>query len=186
MVLNYFGEGCFRLQSGELSVLINPSNNRLKADVTVKTIAPADGVTPGEIAFPGEYEVKGIDIQGWQVAEESSDKYVKTVYALTWEDMKFVFLGHIAGPLRAELVEELGEPDLLFVPTGDEHFIKGEDAAKMIKQLEPKIIVAAYYKNANELAKAMGVTPVTEEKLVFRKKDILDAKNKLVVLEAKG
>jgi L-ascorbate metabolism protein UlaG (beta-lactamase superfamily) len=186
MVLNYFGEGCFRLQSGELSILVNPTSNRLKADVTLKTIAPTDTVSSEEITFAGEYEVKGIEIQGWEIKNESTEKYVKTIFAVTWEDMRFVFLGHISEPLSAEYIEEIGEPDILFVPTGDEHFLAGEAAAKMIKQIEPKIIVPAYYKNASDLVKALGVKPETEEKLVFRKKDIADAKNKFVMLEAKG
>ena len=42
MVINYFGNGCFRLQSGETSVLVNPDNNRLKADVTLKTLVAAE------------------------------------------------------------------------------------------------------------------------------------------------
>lgn len=186
MVLNYFGEGCFRLQSGDLSLLVNPTNNRLKADVTLRTIAPANGVNPEEITFAGEYETKGIEIQGWQVKEESTEKYVKTIYSVKWEDMNFVFLGHISGPLTAEYLEELGELDVLFVPTGDDHFLDGEAAAKMVKQLEPKVIVPAYYKNANDLAKALGVSPEPEEKMVFRKKDIADAKKKFVLIEAKG
>ena len=42
MVINYFGNGCFRLQSGETSVLVNPENNRLKADVTLKTLTATE------------------------------------------------------------------------------------------------------------------------------------------------
>jgi hypothetical protein len=35
MVVNYFGNGCFRLQSGETSILLDPENNRLKADIFI-------------------------------------------------------------------------------------------------------------------------------------------------------
>jgi L-ascorbate metabolism protein UlaG (beta-lactamase superfamily) len=187
MVLNYFGEGCFRLQSGELSVLVNPTSNRLKADVTLKTIvSPEEHPSPDEIAFPGEYESKGIEIQGWQLTGESTEKFLKTVFQVTWEEMRFVFLGHLSGPLPNEIIEELGEPDLVFVPTGDDHFIPAPDAAKLMKQLEPKIIVPAYYKNSTDLEKAMGVKAEREEKFVFKKKDIADAKSRLIVLESKS
>jgi hypothetical protein len=187
MVLNYFGEGCFRLQSGELSVLVNPTSNRLKADVTLKTIvSPEEHPSPEEIAFPGEYESKGIEIKGWQLAGESTEKFLKTVFQVTWEDMRFVFLGHLSGLLPNEVIEEMGDADLLFIPTGDSHFIPAADAAKLIKQLEPKLIVPAYYKTPGDLEKAMGVKGEREEKLVFKRKDIADAKGRLVVLDSKS
>jgi L-ascorbate metabolism protein UlaG (beta-lactamase superfamily) len=187
MVLNYFGEGCFRLQSGELSVLVNPNSNRLKADVTLRTLTTNEApATADEINFPGEYEVKGIEIQGFPIPGESNEKYTKTIFAITWEEMRFVVLGHLSGPLPAAMIEDLGEPDVLFVPTGDSHFIEAGDAAKLIKQLEPKVIVPIYYKTPNDLAKAMGVKPEEEEKFVFKKKDIVTMKNKLVTIESKG
>lgn len=192
MVIQYFGEGCFRLQSGELSLLTNPVNNRLKADVILKTLVPADPasdgagapIVPEEISFPGEYEVKGIQILGSQVNGESGDKFVKTVYTVEWEEMRFVFLGHISHSLPAEVLEESVDADVVFVPAGDAHFLPAPEAAKLLKQISPKVIIPAYYKNPNELTKALGLKPENMEKLVFRKKDLAD-KMRLVVLTAK-
>src|ERR1700759_1456809 len=104
MVVNYFGKGSFRLQSGEVSILINPENNRLKADVVLKTISPAGSEAMAEtgdapiISFAGEYEVKGIEITGFPVVAESTEKFLKTTYVVTWEEMKIVLLGHLATP----------------------------------------------------------------------------------------
>ncbi len=195
MVLNYFGEGCFRLQSGDLSLLVNPLNNRLKADVVLRTLAlPDDPIVPEEISFPGEYEMKGIDITGIGLAGESSAKILKTVYSVRWEDMHFLFLGHISQPLNAAVLEELDSPDIVFVPTGDEHFIDPEAALKLVHQLRPKVVIPAYYpptgrqvKSLDKFLAAAGVKPETEEKLVFRKKDLGEGeKMRVVVLEAKG
>ena len=121
MVINYFGNGCFRLQSGDTSVLVNPENNRLKADVTLKTLTATEAdaaVEPTDeivFSFPGEYEEKEIEILGFPVAEESTDKFLKTTYAIFWEGMKFVFLGHLSKPMDATLMEEFSEPDV-FTP----------------------------------------------------------------------
>lgn len=187
MVINYFGDGCFRLQSGELSLLVNPTSNRLKADVTLRTLfLAADPVSAEEIAHPGEYEAKGVEVQGWQVKEESTERFVKSVFAVTMENMRFVFLGHLSKPLSAAFLEDLGETDVVFVPTGDSHFIDPADAAKLMRQIEPKVIIPAYFKNANELVKAMGVKPEEMEKFTFKKKEIADAKGRLIVLEGKG
>ncbi len=195
MVLNYFGDGCFRLQSGELSLLVNPQNNRLKGDVVLKTLSLAsEPVLADEVAFPGEYEMKGIQIQGWPLENESSPKILKTIYMVTWEEMHFLFLGHLSGPLPAAFLEELEIPDVVFVPTGDEHFIDAEAAWKLVKQLEPKIIVPAYYLPAGRQAriadaflKASGLKPEPQDKFVFRRKDLgEEAKARIVLIEAKS
>lgn len=184
MIIQYFGEGCFRLQSGELSLLVNPINNRLKADVVLRTIIAADApISPEEINLPGEYEIKGIDIRGWQVDGESTGKFIKMVYTADWEEMRFVFLGYISGKLPAEILEELVDADVVFVPTGDSHFLSASDAVKILKQISPKIIIPAYYKNSNELIKALGLKPEEAEKLVFRKKDLIGDKMRLVCLK---
>lgn len=175
------------MQSGELSLLLNPLNNRLKADIVLKTLASTEApLSPEEIISPGEYEIRGIEIRGWQVNGESTGKFIKTVYTADWESMRFVFLGHISGLLPPDVLEELVEADVVFIPTGDSHFISAPEAVKLLKQISPKVIIPAYYKNANDLTKALGLKPENAEKLVFRKKDIAEDKMRLVILKADG
>jgi L-ascorbate metabolism protein UlaG (beta-lactamase superfamily) len=188
MVINYFGNGCFRLQSGETSILVDSDNNRLKADVTLKTLAPTDAsgldIEGTEFAFPGEFEVKGIEITGIQVSGESTDKFLKTVFVVTWEGIKFVFLGHLSKPIDATLMEECSEPDVLFMPVGGDHFLEPEVAAKMAKQLEARIVIPSFYKSPAEFVKASGKKAEDMDKLVFKQKDILTDKGRIVVLKA--
>lgn len=187
MVLNYFGKGCFRLQSGDTSILVNPETNRLKADVTLKTLVAAEhpladeGETPA-ITFPGEYEIKEIEILGFPIAGESTEKFLKTAYAVYWEDMKFVFLGHLSRPMDATLMEEFLEPDVLILPVGGGHFLEPEIAAKTAKQLEARIVVPSFYTRPDEFLKALGKKAETMEKFVFKQKDIASDKGRPVVL----
>ena len=185
MIINYFGDGCFRLQSGETSLLVDPNSNRLKADITLKTLTLPDAEPPAgnDISFPGEYEFKDIHIQGWTIKAESTEKFLKTVYLVTWEDMGFVFLGHASGNLEPEIVEELSEQDALFIPVG-EHFFSDEAAAKLSKKLEPSVVVPSFYKKADSLAKELGQKAEIQDKFVFKKKDIENLKNKVVVLKS--
>lgn len=190
MVVNYFGNGCFRLQSGETAILINPENNRLKADVILKTLVStsdealaeiSDGTT---IAFPGEYEVKGIEIVGFPIASESTEKFLKTAYSVIWEEMKFVFLGHLSAPIDAALMEEFSDPDVLILPVGGENFLEPGVAAKIAKQLEAKIIIPSFYKNPDEFLKALGKKADVSEKFVFKQKDIATEKGRPIILKA--
>src|ERR1700722_13202672 len=135
MIITYFGNDCFRLQSGETSLLIDSESNRLKADVVLKTLTPTAtsealelDASATSISFPGEYEAKGMEIIGFPVTGESTEKFLKTVYMVTWEEMKFVFLGHLSRPLDASLMEEFSEPDVLFLPIGGGHFLEPDVA----------------------------------------------------------
>lgn len=190
MVLNYFGNGCFRLQSGDTSVLVDSDNNRLKADVVLKTLTATDGVTLAEtavggvISFAGEYEIKGIEVLGFSVSGESTEKFIKTAYAVLWEEMKFVFLGHLSKPLDAAMMEEFSDPDVLFLPVGGGHFLEPEVAAKIAKQLEARVIVPSFYKSPDEFLKALGKKAEKMEKFVFKQKDIATDKGRPVVLAA--
>jgi len=184
MVITYYGEGCFRLQSGETSLLVDPSTNRLKADLVLQTLAPAEGEMEAEkISFAGEYESKGIEVQGVEVSEESTPKFVKTVFGVKFEDIQFLFLGHLSKIPDAKLFERLGEPDVVFIPVGSEHFLSPEDAAKLVRQFEPSIIVPSFYKDPDKFLKLLGQKGESEEKIVFKKKD-LTGNQRVVVLKA--
>lgn len=189
MIVTYFGNGCFRLQSGDTAILVDPENNRLKADVTLKTLSAtaregmAEELSAGAIAFPGEYEIKGIAIVGFPIAEESTEKFLKTAYAVAWEDMKFVFLGHLARPISASLMEEFFEADVLFLPACGGHFLLPDIAAKMVKQLEARIVIPSFTKDPSDFLRALGKKTDPAEKFVFKQKDILTDKGRPVILK---
>ena len=184
MIVTYFGDACFRLQSGERSLLVNPISNRLKADAVLRTIIAPDAVPPpDEIVFPGEYEVGGIDIRGFGVPVESTEKYLKTIYLVTWEDVRFALLGHLSTMPGDDVIEEMSEPDVLVLPVGD-HFLADADAAKLLKKLEPSVTIPSFYKTPADFLKAVGQKAETEEKFVFKKKDLQGTKSRIVVLKA--
>ena len=190
MVINYLGDGSFKIQSGETSLLVNPEGNRFKADVVLKTLSPvefalhgADAPEQNEIFFSGEYEVKEVEISGIPVPDESTEKFLKTIYAVIWEDIKLVFLGHLSKPMSADIIEQLEEADVLFIPVGGGHFLEPEVAARLAKQLEPAYIIPTFFKSPADFLKAMGQKAEPQEKLVFKKKDLENEKNKVVILK---
>jgi L-ascorbate metabolism protein UlaG (beta-lactamase superfamily) len=191
MVITRLGDGCFRLQSGETSILVNPDNNRLKGDIVLRTIVAAgeplaNGTDGTVISFPGEYEIKGIEITGFQIPGESTEKFVKTAYVIKWEEVKIVLLGHLSKPVDASLMEEFAEPDVLITPAAGGHFLEPEIAAKMAKQLEATIVIPSFVKDAGEFLKALGKKAEPTDKFVFKKKDLVGEKERPVVLKVSG
>lgn len=206
MVINWYGEGCFKIQVGGVTLLTDPFSNetgltppRFKADITLRTLTPYpfpyEETNSSLISGPGEYDIKGIDISGYpmRVAKAKKDeggKAIKTVYAVATEDLRLGFLGHLGETPDPSLIEELGDIDLLFIPAGGAPFISQEEAAKLIKQISPKIVVASFFKipglkskveDARAFLKELGQKTEPQEKLTVKKKD-LPAAMQVVVL----
>ena len=140
----------------------------------------------------GEYEVQGIKIRGFSLPKESSEKFFKTAYKVIAEEMALGFLGHLSEELPPEANQNLKDADLLFLPAGGKPFIDQEKAAKIIKQLSPKIVVASFFKTPGlkrtssdwkGLAEEMDQKPEVMEHLTVKKKELKEQKGtKLVVL----
>jgi L-ascorbate metabolism protein UlaG (beta-lactamase superfamily) len=192
MVINWYGEGCFKIQTGGLTLLTDPFESSIgltpprgKNDIVLKTLTPwpiKEEEADGQVVLGGgEYEIQGINVRGFPVPKESSEKFFKTVYKVVAEEIRLGFLGHLSDELHPEAMQNLkDEVDILFVPAGGKPFIQQEAAAKIIKQLSPKIVVASFFKTPG----LKRTSSDWMEKLSIRKKEIAEQKgSKLVVLK---
>lgn len=184
MVVTYFGGGSFRLQSGEKSLLVDPANNRLKADVILETTTLVDDESRDvkRISFSGEYEVRGIDVRGIGALGESDAKTVKTMYVVRFDDINFVFLGRISNVPDVKLMEQFNEPDVLFLTVGG-GCLMPEAAAKIVKQLEPSLIFPAFADDSAPFLKLLGQKADPQDKFVFKKKDLEETQRVVVLKE---
>lgn len=208
MVINFYGEGCFKIQTGGLTIVTDPFESavgltppRGKFDVVIKTLssvpkteeAPKVHEQEGEniIIGPGEYDVKGIFISGWQLEKDSGEGYFKTVYRVEAEDMALGFLGHISQFNEPEIIEELNGIDILFIPGGGKPFMDQEAASKLVRQINPKLVVPSFFKvkglkrkadEVTDFLKEIGQkTAAPQEKLTIKKKE-LPEKTGVIVL----
>jgi L-ascorbate metabolism protein UlaG (beta-lactamase superfamily) len=187
MVITYHGKGCFRIQSGSLTLLVDPQNARMKPDIFLRTLSPwplkdEDEFSKGIIGA-GEYDEKGVRVRGFQVKEESTKKFLKTMYVVEMEEMRLAFLGHLSTILKPDVFDEFGEIDILFIPAAGKPFLEPEDAAKIVKFLEPKIVIPSFVVSPKEFTKELGQSADPIEKLVVKKKDIDIQGPKVVVLK---
>lgn len=203
MIINWYGEGCFKIQTGGLTLLTDPLESssgltpaRGKQDAILKTLTSwpmAEEETEGRlIRGGGEYEIQGLTIAGWPLLKESSEKFFKTAYKLTAEELTLGFLGHLSGELTPEASQSLKDADIIFLPAGGKPFIAQETAAKLIKQLNPKLVVASFFKipglkrqsaDWKALAEEMDQKPEITDHLTVKKKEVKEQRGtKLVVL----
>ena len=209
MVITFYGEGCFKLQSGDFVILTDPIDSktgltppRFKTDVILKTLSPLplanqliNQPTSQLIYGPGEYNIKDINITGFLLAKESSEKFFKTIYLLEMEGIKLCLLGHLSEIPEPTILEHLEGIDILFVPAGGPPFLSQKLSVKAIKQLEPKIIIPCFFKIPSLKRPADKIEVFLEEfngpktkqieaqeKLVVKKKDVSDIKKTEIVV----
>jgi len=206
MVINWYGEGCFKVQIGDFTLVSDLFDSKLglnpargKFDVLLKTISawPSPEVDKKEegatLIGSGEYEIKGFDIKGIPLIKESTINFFKTIYLVKTEDANLCFLGHIAEYPDEDALGELKSIDVLFVPAGGKPFISQELVAKLVKQINPKIVVPMFFKvpglkrqtsDIKEFVDELGLESQVEEKLTIKKKDLSEIKSaKLVQLK---
>ena len=209
MVITYYGLSCFKVSSGDFTVAFDPPSKksslkspRFQADVVFishnhdnhsgyDVIAEKDGESPLKIEGPGEYETRGIVIQGIPSYHDNTNGKKhgnNTIYTVFFEDIRLCHLGDFGEPeLRNETLEAVGPVDILFLPIGGETVIDPEEAAKIATALEPRIIIPMHYdkKTLAAFLKEIGAdSATTDDKLTIKRKELPDDKTDVRILNA--
>ena len=153
--------------------------------------------TPFIIDGPGEYEVKGVFVQGipsFHDDKEGKEKGQNTIYVFEAEEMRFCHLGDLGQKLLTdEQLEKIDKVDVLMIPVGGEFTIDSSSAQKIISQIEPKIIIPMHYAlpklkmkldEVSKFLKGMGKNSVTpQEKFVVKTSTLPKEGMEIVVLQ---
>jgi len=218
MQIIWRGQSCFQIitspaKDTQVTLVIDPFGENLglrvpelAADVLLISHDHPDhnnkkAVTgnPFLIEGPGEYEIKGVTIQGIPAFHDKAfgkERGRVTIYTIEAEEIRVCFLSDLGQKeLFAEQVEDIGEVDVLLVPVGGSNYtIDAEAASAVIGQIEPKVVVPMHYAlpklsvkldGLEKFLKVMGEkTKDPLPKLVVKKKDLSEEEMKVVVLKA--
>ena len=207
--IKWFGHNCFRIRAKEATVLTDPVDRMTgyampKQTVDIVSISHdhkghtnLKGVKPEYqmVEGPGEYEMHGVFITGirtYHDAANGAERGYNTCYLYELEGMIFCHLGDLGHLLSSEVAEQIGTPDVLMVPAGGTHVITPEQAAEVVGQLEPKLVIPMQFatpqgdKDLGTLeafCKALGVeTPQPVDKLTIRPLDLSEATQVMALL----
>lgn len=212
MDVTWLGHGCFRLRGRSAAVVTDPypptiglKLSRMDAEVvTVShdhddhsyTQVVRDGAY--EVRGPGEYEVAGVSVIGlptYHDSEKGAQRGRNTVYLIEMDEVRICHLGDLGHKLDDVEAEAVATPDLLLVPVGGHSTINGEQAAEVVRQLEPRYVIPMHYAipglkmsldPLDRFLKEMGVTASEPQpKLSVQKSSVTEYETKVVVLEPK-
>lgn len=210
MYITWFGQSCFKIQGKEVTLVTDPYDPqigfklpRMTADIVTvshdhydhNNVAAISG-NPFIINTPGEYEIKKVFIYGipsWHDDKEGNQRGSNTIYLIEFEELKIAHLGDLGDYLSDNQLEKLEGVDILIVPVGGTYTLNAKQAAEVISQVEPRIVIPMHYKipglkvnidNLNSFSKEMGVKEKEpEEKFRVTKKDLPQEETKIIILK---
>jgi L-ascorbate metabolism protein UlaG (beta-lactamase superfamily) len=196
------GRSAFRLRGKEVTVVTDPyaageSATKLHADI-VTSSAPGDddlpvaGVTR-QVRGPGEYEVADILIHGVATDAQPGVGPTNTAYVFRIDDLVLCHLGALTRKLGPEQIEEIGNIDVVFVPDKNGDDLGPTEAAEVVHQLDPKLVIPMELTSdrpgngalPETFLREMGATGVSPEAKVSVTRGSLPSEVRVVVLEPK-
>ncbi len=209
MDITWLGHSCFRIKGKEVTVITDPchpslgySLSKLQANiVTLSHFHPGHCYTEAitsefrGIKGPGEYELKGTFITGiatWHDAVQGEKLGRNTVYLLEMDGMTLCHLGDLGHLPASELIEDMGDIDVLFLPVGGASTIGGSTAAEIVRRLTPKVVIPMHYKTAalakelepvDKFLKEVGIKETVSQSKLSVNRSTLPTSTQVVILD---
>ena len=194
MHIDLLGLSGVRIQSQDNIILLSPPaadselrNVRSKADIVVLekegsqiNVAPNDESQKiFTISGPGEYEARGVFFYCRPNRSGATTKSLLT--SLTVEDVAITHLGGLHRGLTNQELELFEGTDILLVPVGGNDVLTPEQAADLVGDIEPRIVIPIHaaktglktrYRDVSDFLKIMGTKAEPQEKVKIIKKDL--------------
>lgn len=169
MNITWYGQSCFKIQtksqrgSEAVTIITDPFNKEIglrppQGNAEIVTISHShddhnnSGAIKGEpfvVDAPGEYSLKGIQIEGiesYHDKEKGAKRGRNTIFTIESEFLKVCHLGDLGHVLSENQLEKIGSVDVLMIPVGGKFTLSAKEAEEVIGQIEPKIIIPMHYK----------------------------------------
>lgn len=169
MEIQWHGLSCFSLNGKSASLVTDPYDAKatglkplkLSADVclsnedsTLHHGVSQLGKETMIFDWPGEYEAKNIIIQAIAAydrprengeSEKDSSHHV-LIFSIQMDGFKICHLSNIGHKLTPEMLEAIGDIDILFIPVGGAFCLDAKKAHEVIEQVDPRVVIPMYYK----------------------------------------
>ena len=217
MDITWLGHSCFKIE-GKIKgqpviVVTDPYDNstglklpKVKADLVSVSHAHEDhnnyaGFSGTEEALPllidrpGEYEVKGVFATGigsYHDKKQGEERGKSVMFRFDLDGIKVLHLGDLGTALSGAQLERIEDVDILLIPVGGKYTIDAKEAAAVVRQIEPRIVIPMHYSipglkldidGVEKFKKEMGNKVEVLNKLKIAKKDLPQDEIKFIILE---
>lgn len=180
MDIQWHGENCVSFKGKSGTLLVNPNDAKVPADVVLTNSLGRDhkaltGFNKETRIFdlPGEYEAKGIFIQGITAydrprekdADKKDEAQKMIIFSFEMDGFKICHLGNLGHKLTPEMLEAIGDVDILLVPVGGVGCLNAEKAHEVIEQIDPRVTIPVNYKDPSAFLKEVGIASPQKEKV---------------------
>lgn len=198
MEIIHLGHSSFKLIGKDLVIVADPFDPekvglkfpRTEADVVTISHNHPDHNAVGEVRgdfvcfdTPGEYEIKNAEIVGtasFHDAKQGGELGQNTIFSYEIDGINICHLGDLGAPLSSDQLEKIDGVDILMIPVGGKYTIGAKEAAKVISEIEPKIVIPMHYRvgkmtdldSVDSFVKEIGKTPKKKDSLKIQKKDL--------------
>ncbi len=169
MEIQWHGLSCFTLKGKSGTLVTDPYDAKaaglklpkISADIALANsdfdLHHAVSQLGGEVRvfdWPGEYEAKNIIVQGVPAYDRPRDKEDPKkdgaervlIFSIQFDGFKICHLSNIGHKLTTEMVDAIGDVDILLIPVGGANCLDAKKAHEVIEQLDPRVVIPMYYK----------------------------------------
>lgn len=219
MEISWFGHSCFALRGKNVTLITDPFSPQQgssqgetlrlgKVTASIVTIshnhpghnyAEAVGGNPRVVRGPGEYEISDVLITGvpsYHDGKRGQEQGRNTIYVIHIDDVVVCHLGDLGHTLQEEQLEEVADADVLLIPISGQHTINAAQAAEVISQVEPRIVIPMHYRPSSsevpdspgpldKFCREMGVEVMHRQPKLTITRTSVPAETQVVILETR-
>lgn len=161
MEITWYGRACFRLKGREATVITDPCPPSTgfvagKHDVDLLTLSHdhpdhtyTRSITAGlTLTRPGEYEFHDLLVSGIRTSHDGvggQERGRNVIFSFEIDGVHIAHLGDLGHLLSEEQLTELGPIDVLLVPAGGTTTVTPAEAAEVVSQISPKIVIPMHF-----------------------------------------
>lgn len=163
MIIKYNGDEKFEIKTAEAKVSLSQAGIDIEGFV---------------ISTPGEYERRGVSVQGITLDGEQ-----KPVYVIHTEEMTLCYPDGLNRELDEEIVKLIGDIDILFVPLGESGSMPLKLSQKLISVIDPRVVIPMLYSDIEQFKTAEGITDGEVDQLKIKKAELPVEERKFFILK---
>lgn len=108
-----------------------------------------EGLSGYPRVLKGSGQIKGIQIKGIQTFHDDSngsERGKNTMFVFNVDNLNICFAGDLGHQLSSEQLKDVGSIDILLIPVGGTFTLDGRESAKLVGDMEPKLVIPMHYK----------------------------------------